>query len=338
MSKIYQRKIFALFSVIFVCLFILCSCVPSSVTEETVNPEKSDEIVLQAKFSVHFIDVGNGDCILIKFPDSKRMLIDCGDKIDGVYSKINDYLKSQNVDKIDFLVLTHPDRDHIGNAVDIINDFEIGTAYIPHILSNTLFPLFNSVKQELTAKNIDFQVSHLYSYIKGEGYSVAFLSPAPPGNKKSAYNILNSALSPTANDINNVSPIIYVEYNGVRFLFTGDAGKSQEEYVLDLYKSSLYKRNFEYYGFDVNLENIDFLKVSHHGSDDATSENFLQTLNPKNAVISVGGNNYYGLPSSNTLIRLNALSEEFELYRTDTKGSVAVYVNEMGNYRVITEL
>lgn len=282
------------------------------------------------EFSVHFIDVANGDCILVCMPDGKNMLIDTGNDKDSVYKTVKDFLNSKNIKKIDYLVLTNPDSDHVANTPKLTEDFEIGVAYIPKILDTSLFLKFKSAKESLTQKGVPMQVSCAYTKIVHGDCKVLFLSPSDTPN--GPYAKLNRELSPSTVQIGNVSPVIYCEYKGIRFLFTGDAGKFQEEYVCDLYKNNVYKNAFSNDGLDAILEEIDFLKVSSHGGEDATTEEFLSLIKPKNAVVSVGGDSS-GCPSYLTLKRIIDCRENVNILRTDVNGTVSVYVDETGEYK-----
>jgi len=303
--------------------------------EKTEQTDQTEEDKFYSGFSVHYLDVGQGDCIFIHFEDGKNMLIDSGafSRTNGKY--ITEYLSAYSVTTIDYFILTHPDYDHVGNAVEVIENFTIGTAYIPDIISLERFPDYKPVYDILIEKSIPTEYSQFGKKIVGDGYGVAFLSPAPKNQSISSYRDLNGATVPTAQQINDVSPIIYLEAYGKRFLFTGDAGFSQEEYVLGLYKTGLYSRLFK--DINVSLTSIDYLKVSHHGATDASGEEFLRELTPKNAIISVGGGNLYGHPDSNTLIRINTANPECEIFRTDLSGTIVVHKKEDGSFSIATD-
>lgn len=282
--------------------------------------------------AVQYINVGEGDSILIKFPDDKLMLIDTADIVSKNVNKIENIIKRYSKDKIDYLVLTHPDVDHVGNAQKIIEDFSIGTAYIPLILEPSLFTAFNDAVNVLNEKQVKTVISKYGDLIEGENYFVAFLSPLPVGMKDSAYGDFNGAIAPTGRQTDNLSPIIYVDIKGVRFLFTGDASSDQEEIVIDRFKTGVYSEMFGHYNKNVNLFNVDFLKVSNHGASSATCERFLETVSPDNAIISVGGTNYYGNPSSDVLMRIVENNEDCNILRTDAHGNIRILINEYGKY------
>ena len=315
------------------CIIFLCGCV-------SPLPPKSDREVLSG-FSVHFIDVGEGDCIFIRLPDQKNVLIDCGSSNKQVFDEISSFLHTYDVKTIEYLILTHPDGDHVGNAKAVLENFDVGLVYHPHIMDKMLeyFPQYKNAFDVIEQKNISHTVSDCFKYIKGSNYQLVFLTPYPKSNiNEGAYNDFNSALLPSETQINNLSPIIYLEYAGVRFLFTGDASTSQENLALLNVKDMLYNLQLNQNGLSVNLNGIDFLKVSHHGSNDSTSAEFLEVLKPKNAVISVGGNNSYGHPSTQLLQRLLDANANYKLFRTDVHGTVSVGVSEHGNITILTDL
>lgn len=315
-------------------------------TQSPASPNGNGEVVFDTDgcFSVRFLDVGNSDAIFIDFADGKTMLIDCGEKRESNLKTIENCLDEHVTDDtLNYLVLTHPDSDHVGNAADILTDYTVETAYIPKLAQpenfNPYYEAYEIIENARTAGNIKRIYSEVGKTICGDDYYLIMLSPNARGTTDSAYDKVNSSVDPSADDINNISPIIYLDYKGVRFIFTGDAGFSQEKVALNnvdklpLLKNVLSKNNKA----PVNLTDIDFLKVSHHGSDDASGNEFLQRITPKNAVISVGGDNKYGHPKEETLKRIKAANENYNLYLTSVHGTVSVYVNKDGQTMVKTD-
>lgn len=309
-------------------LFLLSSC-----NNLTLNDRKFREN--NGGFSVHYLDVGQGDASFIFFPDGKTMLIDTGNGVENNNKYILDFLSNFSVNKIDYLVLTHPDADHVSGTAEIINKINVEKTYLPCVLEPANFFHFNKAVMALEDNNVSIVISAFGNFIKGEDYLVAFLTPYPIDFPSSSYDNLNKEF-PNENEINDASPIIYIEYKGVRFLFTGDAGVSQENLLLNDEKVII--SFFENFNVNINLTNIDFLKVAHHGSAYNTSERFLERINPKNAVISVGGLNSYNLPSTQLLQRLNQICPAHNLYRTDVDGTVSVKVSPDGTKLIETDL
>ncbi len=329
----YLRKT-ALLALALILLFTFgCYTVPPIESEE-LNPPESFTPSGQVFYglSVHYIDVGQGDSILICFPDGKSMLVDCGNQSASSVEAVSSALKQKNVSELDYLVLTHPDLDHIGGTAIALKDLKVKKTFHPDIKRpKEEFLDYYNVLEFLQANGSEFEISTRGDFVSGDGYFLGFLTPKSTSQSDSAYREFNLAFPPTETQTNNISPMIYLEYKGVRFLFTGDnTAKSEKELITD-YNSKLYDQIFEPCGVTVNLERIDFLKVSHHGSADASCYEFLSAISPKNAIISVGGENIYGHPASSTLIRLNSLGEKCDLWRTDVKGTVSVFVSTDGS-------
>ena len=282
-------------------------------------------------FSVHYIDVGNGDCIFINFDDGKTMIIDGGASIDNNYKNLTSYLSRYNVTEIDYLLITHPDVDHVGNASLILQDYTVKKAFIPNILDKNSYITFNQTFALLQTENCAIEYSSMYSKIEGENYYLAFLSPlgdSLTGNYYSEFNLLET---PNDRQVNDLSPIVYLQYKGVKFVFTGDASTSQERLVLQNYNSGLYS---VIHGGKVSLDGVHFLKLAHHGSADSTSQEFANYLCPQNAVVSVGGNNVYGHPATVVFNRLTQANPNVKVLRTDVLGSISVGVNNLGQYKI----
>ena len=337
-SRFLQLKsLFCVFlALCFAFLFASCGCSDDELVTQEDFLEYSDG------FSVNYLSVGNGDAIFINFGDGKTMLIDCAEKNDLNYKTITRYLDAYAKNGIDYLVLTHPDGDHTGNAADIINNYSVKTAFIPDLSSPENFGTYYKAYEKLVNKAAVGETSVEYSsvlkYAFGEGYYFIMLSPNQKGTTDSAYDGINKTENPSETARNDLSPIIYLEYKGVRFVFTGDAGFSQEEIALancdEIGIVNLFlKANGK---APVNLYDIDFLKVSHHGASDASGEEFLRVLAPLNAVISVGGDNIYGHPHKATMGRLSAANENCNFYLTSVEGTVSVFVDKSGKVDVKT--
>ena len=287
-------------------------------------------------FSVNFIDVGEGDAIFINFNDGKTMLIDCGEKNSANLKAVERYIDAYSGDNIDYLVLTHPDYDHVGNAADIIENYGIGTAFIPDLIAPQNFIHYYAAYLKLAEKGVNTRVSATFEKLCGEEYTLVFLSPNAADTADSAYDAINAFDDPPPAARNAVSPIVYLSYKGVRFLFTGDAGFSQESVALANVKNGLIDRVLGS-GRNVELGDIDFLKVSHHGASDASGAEFLSRITPKNAVISVGGDNIYGHPTTETLNGIYSANINCNVYLTSRVGTVSVLVNADGEVSVITD-
>ena len=241
-------------------------------------------------FWVDFINVGQGDCTLVRC-DGEFMLIDCGEAV--YYDVVKNFLLDNGIEKLDIVIATHPHTDHIGGMSRLLNDFEIDTLIMPDIKEHN--DLKTNEYKSLLQSIIECKIKPVYpkagdEFFLGEA-QITILGPVK-----------------TDKNINNMSVVAMVEYADKKFLFTGDAEKNEEELILNN-------------GWDIDC---DVLKVSHHGSKDSTDESFLEATSPEIAVISVGKYNEYHHPNGATLKKL--YKEDVEVYRTDTDGTVSFYI------------
>lgn len=321
---IYKRLLAITLAIIAILFMVGCEKQDSSSIPPN-NPQKPNDqtAISDDKLFVDFIDVGQGDSILITFMGGDNLLIDCGNGSELANQNIEKALIQRKIDKIDYFVLTHPDADHVGGTKFITQKCQIGKVFLPYIYYLDNFPTFKNARESLieSSSSVTYSVTNLE--IVGDNYFIKFLSPANKDFPNSSYNQINR-VDPTDSQTNNVSPIIYVESQGVKMVFTGDAEKSQEEYVISNYKVGIYGSGAN----AIDLNDIDLLKVAHHGSNDCSSSEFLELLKPNNAVISVGGDNIYGHPSARVIERLMDANENCNIYRTDAIGTISFTINE----------
>ena len=237
--------------------------------------------------SIHVIDVGQGDCILIKTPENQNILIDGGDE--DSYKIIKSYLKLNKVKNIDIIIATHFDKDHIGSLDEIINNFNVNKIYAPNQTSDS-----NSYNNLINAcKNKNLKLNHL---IKGDSIRIA---------KNTKLDILSPSYIQENSNANSI--VFNLEYFNMDFLFTGDCEETNEVEIVNSYK----------------LEDIDFLKVSHHGSSSSSTEKFIKEATPSIAAISCGYKNQYGHPHKSTLDTLEKYGAK--TIRTDINGDLVFY-------------
>lgn len=256
----------------------LISCSSLYKNSNYIKPDPNQMIV-------HFIDVGQGDSILIQV-NNKNMLIDAGPKSDK--NELLNYLSKLNIEKLDYVIATHPHEDHIGNMSDIIDSYNVLKFYAPKVQSTT--KTFEKMIDSLKRKGLKINVirKDTDSIDLGKNTNVRVFSP----------------IDDSYENLNNYSSVIKIQYGSTSFLFTGDAEKDVEEKILD------------------NNENIssDVLKVGHHGSSTSTSKAFLNKINPSIGVISVGKDNTYNHPNNETIKSLK--ENKVTIYRTDKDGTV----------------
>ena len=225
--------------------------------------------ILKPSTYVMFYDVGQGDSILIH-KNNKNILIDTGGKANSSYSIVLNTtiksLKSQGIDKLDALITTHGDYDHMGEGINLVNNFKV---------EKVIFNCgpYNDLEKELI-EVLDKKKIKYYSCIK---------------ELKINENKLYFLQTKEYDNENDNSNVIYTELNGYNFMFMGDASITTEKEILEKY----------------NLSDIDVLKVGHHGSKTSSSKEFINEINPTYSVISVGKNNKYGHPNKEVLSNLN---------------------------------
>ena len=271
----------------------------SNITETSVESKaenKTEEISDQQKqqqptemkevsgtLTVHFIDVGQADSILIN-TGSAAMLIDAGNNADA--GDVVNYIKEQGIKTLDYIIGTHPHEHHIGGMDVVVNSFDIGKVILPKVQSNT--KTFEDLLNAISNKGLK-----ITSPVPGTKYSLGeaeFIILAPNG---SDYE-----------DINNYSVVVKLQFGNTSFLLMGDAGVQSEGEMLSK-------------GFDLKA---DLLKVGHHGSHYSTSIDFLKAVSPQFAVISVGKDNPYGHPAPETIKKISDAG--IQLYRTDESGTI----------------
>ena len=251
-------------------------------------------VVEDYPFSVHFIDVGQGDCILIKSDDG-NMLIDAGEN--GYENEILTYLSDLGVEDITYFVATHPHSDHIGGAAEIISNLTVQNVIMPRLsVSNTPTTktyenMLNSIKQS-EAKVIAAKPGQTYSF--GE-VSFIVLSPYEQDN-----------------DLNNMSVSVRLSYKGYSFMFTGDAEKQVEKQMLAS-------------GYDLSA---DVYKLAHHGSTTSNTYDFFEAVSPDYAVISCSYDNEYGHPHDEIIQMLDDSGTQY--YKTYESGTIIFIVDDNG--------
>lgn len=291
-----------------VCFFLLlASCSPttpaveSPVTPETIDQITTDPIPEQREtdptpeepappttptglMTVHFIDVGQGDAILIQTP-SQNVLIDGGERGNTVI----DYLKKQSVKNLDLVIGTHPHSDHIGGLINVLQTIPVKEVIDPGVVHTT--KTFEDYLTLIDEKDVVFTEGRAgMSRDLGDGATLQVLHPS----------------SPPGSHLNDASIVTKITFGQVSFMLSGDAEESSEKEILN--------RGY-------NLRST-ILKVGHHGSRTSTTSSILNAVSPEVAVIMAGKGNTYGHPHDDTLAKLD--NAGVKIYRTDVHGTIVI--------------
>lgn len=314
------------------------------------TPPSGDLTLGEGELKVHFVNVGQGDCIYIQFPDNTDMIIDCGNKSRGYdFQTVKSYLTALNPDgKINHLMLTHADEDHVDNMDEIIYEFEIENIYMPNILSvpknskgepyADLQEQIDNLDRDTVARFDDKDVVNSRTYAN---FFIAALSEEncevhineDPDEQTNSIVIQQETFRLTfycpteeyydTTNLNNaerknaVSPIGILEYNNRRVVLTGDSNEINEPIFVRRIGGKL---------------DCDVLKVGHHGSATSSTAEFLDAITCEYAVISCNkeGNTFVH-PRQVTLDRFKA--RNMSVYRTDKHGSIVLTIDGEGELK-----
>ena len=287
-----------------ICAFIALMIIICCCSCEQKGSKSTDERFVP-KLRVHFVDVGQGDCILMESAH-EFVLIDAGER---EYSdRVIDYIKEQGANRLKYVIATHPHSDHIGGTRSVLNTVDADNFITKESDSDTL--MWTRLLKTVADKGINYIDAKA-----GDTYSFG----------ESTFTIMGP-LSDTYEEYNSASVVIKARCGDISFLLTGDSDYLSNNEMIDS-------------GEDLTA---DVLKLGHHGSNDATSSGFLQAVDPMFAVISCGKDNDYGHPSKETMQKLELIG--CESFRTDTQGAIVavtdgqrlhittVYDSAEGNY------
>ena len=300
------------------------------------NPGKPDNPYVEGDtLEMTVLDIGQGDCIYIAFPDGTNMMMDIGSEFGSTspWNHADEFLKEKNVTTIDYLFITHGDYDHIRDAKKLIDNYEIKSFYMPLDKaqdSSTWLKLLDAARAETYTDENGNTVDSAYNNnvgeftISGENWEMKCYS----------FDEADYPEGTNAEKINAVSPICLLEYAERTIVLTGDANEMTEEYVLAK-------------GYLDGID-TDVLKVGHHGSKSSTTQAFLDEIDAEFAIISTSGtreepNEKYTHPNPDLLKRLDSYVDAVpdadyngfrEIYITASDGDITVTIGENGGINI----
>ena len=309
--------------------FVIASFYPPSTWKYSVHlPEVARRKEGEMRF--HFLDVGQGDCTIVELPDGKTMMIDGGNGEQETTNTVMRYLSALKIKTLDFLVLTHSDSDHAGGLDTVLKTKTVKKVYYPKIDDFSINDEFASFCSALQKSGADKEYSEVGKSIVSSGkypYRIGFLSPSSVENPKGEYAEVNGG-NESDFAINDTSAVLLFEYGQTKTLLMGDASSEIEEKIMLADQKGVWDFG-ELAGLTLSA---DILKVSHHGSSTATSEEFLEYLGAKTAVISCGKKNLYGHPDNGVMHRLLTAGEK--THRTDEEGTGVISIPKEGEYTI----
>lgn len=279
-----NKKRLYLFAALVAVVVAVISALASSKPEPPVQGETEN-----SNFQVHYIDVGQGDCSLVVC-DGQTLLIDAGEN--GHETEVINYLRLLGIDKLDYIIATHPHSDHIGGLPEVIEEFGMDNIIMPRLTK----------EQTPTTKTY----TRMLEEIKASGAKVISAKVGSTYTLGEASFEILGPVSDSAEDLNSMSVVAKVTHGENSFLFTGDAESDEEREII---------------GAGVDLD-ADVLKMGHHGSNTSSCKEFLAEVTPEICVIMCGEDNDYGHPHKEPLERLKKYTNE--IYRTDLCGDIVI--------------
>jgi competence protein ComEC len=246
---------------------------------------------INSQLEIYILDIGQGDAILIKTPENNLILVD-GGKDKFILNELGKVLPYW-ANSIDVIIATHPDLDHIGGLYEVAEDYNVDTFFINRVHKDS--ETFSNLKIEASKKD-NYQINYLNDF-EIDNLKFDIIWPEDLTTLSSLENINDTSIS------------FKLSYNNFTFLSMGDLNDEFELKALQ----------------NCECEDIDVLKVSHHGSKTSTPQELLDTINPKISVIAVGMNNSYGHPHKGVVDRIEK-NNSF-IYRTDRDGRIKIITN-----------
>ncbi len=271
-------------------------------------------LVIPNELEVNFIDVGQGDSTFIITPSKKTILIDGGGSINSEFdvgkSTLLPYILDKGFNKIDYVMISHFDQDHVGGIITILENLKVGQVIISKQAEKTdNYERFLKIVKE---KKIDVKVVK-----RGESLNI---------DKNINLKIIWPNQEPISeNMLNNNAIVAKLLYNEFSCLFTGDIEQIAEEEIIKVLDKE-----------KINSLESTVLKVAHHGSKTSSTQEFLNKVKPKIALVGVGENNIFGHPNENVLERLTKL--DCKIFRTDKNGEINLRIKKNGKFKVMNKI
>lgn len=265
-------------------------------------------ITKQEDLKITFLNIGQGDSILITTPSKKVILVDGGtyprewSSFDAGKHVVVPYLRKHDIKKLDIVIASHPDLDHIGGLLTVLKHFPVDLFIDSGTISTT--QTYEDLLKLIKKKNIKYKIAKKETISIGPQVTLQILSPISEG---------------FSDHPNNNSIVIKLEYGNISLLLTGDITDIAENIYVEKYGKEL-KSNI--------------LKAAHHGSNSSSSQIFLDHVQPETAVISVGKNNPFGHPGKDVIDRFKNMN--IDIYRTDESGHITISTDGK-TYKILTE-
>ena len=244
---------------------------------------------VSADLIVHFIDVGQGDAILLQHQEGDTVLIDGGDRFASIEEKLISYLTEAGVERFDAIIATHPHADHIGGLPAVMENFPVDAIYDSGRVHTS--QTYENYLMLIDEKDIPFKTPRRGDKIELDNLTFDIVHP---GENVEEYSL------------NDASITAHLQYGQISFIFTGDIEESAEREIVET-------------GIDIKST---VLKVAHHGSRTSTNDYFLEAVNPEVAIIQVGEDNRFGHPAPEVINRLQ--ENNIDIYRNDLNGDIVI--------------
>ena len=264
---------------------------------------------------LYFVDVGQGDCTVIKTPNNKNIIVDGGgnsnseSNYDIGENIVLPYLLNRKIGKLDYMIISHFDSDHYQGLEYVIKNLKVKTVIIPKQLEeNYNCKEFLKIAKKKKVKVVEVKAGDRIELDKN--LYMLVLWPVDDGIME--------------NITNNNSLVFKIFYNNCSILFTGDIEEVAEKEIISKYDNEIFRKK--------NMLKADILKVAHHGSKTSSTEEFLKMVKPKIALIGVGKNNKFGHPNEEVIKRISSMGTN--IFRTDLSGEIKISINKKGKVEI----